>query len=156
VLNACNRWEICDTYCYHGGFGWKGGYNGTRIWVEGSDSENCDVSPVYMARMMIVLMYFHRKAIITLVIGNTGANAYKPDVYSPNIIIRRTIDSSGASSYKFRATMEGKIISHKREELVHMCQFFSITIDSPLTVLTQDAARSFLQSSDDEQLYRVS
>jgi hypothetical protein len=87
---------------------------------------------------------------------NKGPDAYKPDIYSPNIIIERHIGVNGTSAYKFRATRDGRILNTKREELQAMVQCFGIVIDSPLTVLTQDAARSFLQNANDAQLYKVS
>jgi len=65
------------------------------------------------------------------------------------------ISINGSSAYKFRGSREGKIIATKREELTHIVEHFSITIDSPLTVLTQDAARSFLQNATEAMLYKV-
>jgi hypothetical protein len=86
---------------------------------------------------------------------NEGPSAFKPDVYGSTVIIERHIDKSGASSYKFRSTNEGKILASKREELTQYCDQFSIVIDSPITVLTQDQARSFLQSATPATLYKV-
>ena len=95
------------------------------------------------------------KAVISLTMSNQGNEAYKPELYNPNIVIERTIVKSGASTYTFRAERNGKILARKREELTHMCQWFNITIDSPLTILTQDNARSFLQNADHATLYKV-
>ena len=87
--------------------------------------------------------------------SNEGPEAFKPDVYGRQIVIERTIEKNGSSNYKFRAERNGKIMAHKKEELTQISQNFSIIIDSPLTILTQDNARSFLQNSTDENLYRV-
>ena len=87
--------------------------------------------------------------------SNDGPEAFKPELYGPQIVIERTLHKNGSSGYKFRATRDGRIIAHKREELNEICQNFNITIDSPLTILTQDNARSFLQNATDEALYKV-
>jgi hypothetical protein len=57
--------------------------------------------------------------------------------------------------YKFRATKDGKVLADKRETLTRIVDRFGLHIDSPLTVLTQDQARSFLQASDPSSLYKV-
>nr|XP_019045507.1 hypothetical protein I302_05897 [Kwoniella bestiolae CBS 10118]OCF24437.1 hypothetical protein I302_05897 [Kwoniella bestiolae CBS 10118] len=94
------------------------------------------------------------KAIITVVMANSGPRAFKPDVYDPHIVIERTISLTGATTYRFRASRDGRILANKRSELTAICENFNINIDSPLTILTQDQARSFLQSSDPGQLYK--
>nr|XP_019004110.1 uncharacterized protein I203_03268 [Kwoniella mangroviensis CBS 8507]OCF67571.1 hypothetical protein I203_03268 [Kwoniella mangroviensis CBS 8507] len=94
------------------------------------------------------------KAIITIVMANSGPQAFKPDVYDPHIIIERTISLNGATAYKFRASRDGRILANKRSELSAILENFNINIDSPLTLLTQDQARSFLSSSDPGQLYK--
>ena len=70
-------------------------------------------------------------------------------------MIERIINSTGATAYKFRASRDGKVLADKRETLTRIVDRFGLHIDSPLTVLTQDQARSFLQSSDPKSLYRV-
>ncbi|WWC62703.1 uncharacterized protein I303_105300 [Kwoniella dejecticola CBS 10117] len=94
------------------------------------------------------------KAVITLVMANAGPRAFKPDVYDPHIVIERTISSNGSTGYKFKSSKDGKILASKRSELTAICDNFHITIDSPLTILTQDQARSFLQNSDAQTLYK--
>ena len=93
---------------------------------------------------------------ITLTLNNSGIEAFRGDVYGPKIVIERMISSNGSSTYKFRGSKEGKIIASKRAELTHMVEHFNITVDSPLTVLTQDAARTFLQNANESSLYEVS
>ncbi|ORX37313.1 P-loop containing nucleoside triphosphate hydrolase protein [Kockovaella imperatae] len=94
------------------------------------------------------------KAVVTVIMSNEGPEAFKPELYGSQIVIERTLHKNGGSSYRFRATRDGKIIAQKRDELNEICANFSITIDSPLTILTQDAARSFLQNATDEMLYK--
>ncbi|WVF68702.1 hypothetical protein IAT40_003474 [Kwoniella sp. CBS 6097] len=94
------------------------------------------------------------KATITLTLANSGLEAFKPDLYEPNIVIERTLSTNGSSTYKFKATKDGKVLANKRAELTAICENFQVNIDSPLTILTQDQARSFLQNSDSHTLYR--
>jgi hypothetical protein len=69
-------------------------------------------------------------------------------------VIERRITATG-STYNFRAKPEEKVFFTKRDELNQILEHFNITIDSPLTVLTQDAARSFLAHANDASLYEV-
>lgn len=94
------------------------------------------------------------RAVITLTIANKGIEAYQPDKYLDGIVVERTIDSKGSGGVKFISERDGKIISRKAKELSDILQNFNITVDSPLTILTQDQARSFLVSADDKALYQ--
>lgn len=95
------------------------------------------------------------KAVITITICNEGYGAYKSDVYDPNIVIERTITKTGGG-YKFKSSKDGRTVATKREELAQILASLNVNVDSPLTVLTQDQARSFLSNADDAMLYRVS
>ncbi|KIR42916.1 hypothetical protein I307_05081 [Cryptococcus deuterogattii 99/473] len=95
------------------------------------------------------------RAVITITLTNSGDSAYRPEVYNPSIVIERTIHSNGSSGYKFKASKDGKIIANKRSELTSISDYFNINIDSPLTILTQDQSRSFLQNADPSKLYKV-
>ncbi|WWC88499.1 uncharacterized protein L201_003410 [Kwoniella dendrophila CBS 6074] len=94
------------------------------------------------------------KSIITLVMANSGPEAFKPDVYGDQIVIERTISSNGSSGYKFKATRDGKTLFNKRSELTAISENYNINIDSPLTILTQDQARNFLSAADGKKLYK--
>ncbi|GAB5592606.1 Structural maintenance of chromosomes protein 6 [Umbelopsis nana] len=87
-------------------------------------------------------------------ITNKGPDAYKPDVYGEHIIIERRISKDGASGYKIKSSSTGKTISTKREELAAICDHMSIQVDNPLTILSQDSARQFLNSSTPEDKYK--
>jgi hypothetical protein len=95
------------------------------------------------------------KAVITITICNEGYGAYKSDVYDPNIVIERTITKTGGG-YKFKSSKDGRTVATKGGELAQILASLNVNVDSPLTVLTQDQARSFLSNADDAQLYRVS
>lgn len=96
------------------------------------------------------------RSIITVTLRNSGSMAFKPDDYPEQIVIERTIERSGASSYKIRATRDGRIVARKKQEMNEIVTHFNISVDSPATVLTQDEARSFLTNHDESKLYDVS
>ena len=54
-----------------------------------------------------------------------------------------------------RAKRDGKIIANKRDELTAILARFSINADSPLTILTQDTAKTFLTSNTESDFYKV-
>jgi structural maintenance of chromosomes protein 6 len=87
-------------------------------------------------------------------ISNKGSDAYRPDLYGESIIIERRISKDGASGYKIKSA-SGKTVSTKREELTAICDHMSIQVDNPLTILSQDSARQFLNSSTPEDKYKV-
>ena len=150
------RWKVGYPHWYCGGPGWQGSCDGSWARLEGLNSERLRVRWRIIIRALSHAGPGNSKAIITLTMANRGPEAYKTEMYHQNVIIERTLMKSGASSYKFRAERGGRILASKRDELTQICQWFNITIDSPLTVLTQDQARSFLQNADDSTLYKVS
>ncbi|KAL7423017.1 Structural maintenance of chromosomes protein 6 [Cryptotrichosporon argae] len=95
------------------------------------------------------------KAAVILTLANRGVDAFRPDVYDEGvIIIERHMDRNGTSGYKFRAKRDGKIVATKRDELNAILSRFSLNADSPLTILTQDVAKSFLTSHDAHDYYK--
>lgn len=93
------------------------------------------------------------RAVITLTIANKGVDAFEPHRYTDDIIIERIIDRSGSSQYKFRTIRNGNILEKKSIELKNIMNHFNLDIDSPLTLLTQDAAKSFIATTDERKLY---
>ncbi len=87
---------------------------------------------------------------------NKGEEAFMPDLFGDEVVIERNFDQSGASNFKFRATRDGKILSDKRDMLTRMCNHWQINIDSPLCMLTQDNAKTFLSRTDPQIMYTVS
>lgn len=83
---------------------------------------------------------------------NRGADAFRPDKYGARITVERRIQLDGAGSWKIR-NADGKTISSKREELDAICDHANIQVDNPMNVLSQDAARQFLGSSQAEDKY---
>ncbi|CAO3616201.1 unnamed protein product [Cunninghamella blakesleeana] len=93
-------------------------------------------------------------ALVTIHITNNGSDAFKRDIYGNMIIVDRRILRDGTSSFKIK-DHNGKTISTKREELTAICDHMSIQVDNPLTMLSQDSARQFLNSSTPQDKYKL-
>ncbi|KAI9305478.1 P-loop containing nucleoside triphosphate hydrolase protein [Cunninghamella echinulata] len=93
-------------------------------------------------------------ALVTIHITNKGSDSFKNDVYGDIIIVDRRILRDGSSSFKIKNYL-GKTISTKREELTAICDHMSIQVDNPLTMLSQDSARQFLNSSTPHDKYKL-
>lgn len=104
---------------------------------------------------MGILIKDDSAALAIVKLTNKGSDAYKADVYGDEIIIERKLLRDGGGQYKIKSS-NNKTVSTKREELVAICDHMSIQIDNPLTVLSQDMARQFLNSSSSHDKYMVS
>ncbi|KAL4080728.1 P-loop containing nucleoside triphosphate hydrolase protein [Scleroderma citrinum] len=93
------------------------------------------------------------KAEITLTLKNQGEEAYRPKDYGKSIIITRTFNRQGHSSWAIKSK-DGTKVSDKRDELAAICDHMNIQVDNPLNVLTQDAARQFLSASHPTDKYK--
>lgn len=85
-------------------------------------------------------------------IRNRGRDAFRPDTYGETITVERRIHLDGGGAWKIRAA-NGKTISTKRDELDAICDHANIQVDNPMNILTQDAARQFLGSSQPADKY---
>ena len=86
-------------------------------------------------------------------IKNGGTDAYQPDVYGNIIIVERNFSKTGASGFKIRSATE-RIISTKKQEVDEISEWYALQIGNPLTVLSQDNARQFLNSATPAQKYK--
>ncbi|ORZ12709.1 hypothetical protein BCR42DRAFT_331345 [Absidia repens] len=93
-------------------------------------------------------------SLVTIHITNKGPDAYKHSTYGDCIIVDRRILRDGSNSFKIK-DYKGKVISNKREELTAICDHMSIQVDNPLTMLSQDSARQFLNSSSSHDKYKL-
>jgi chromosome segregation ATPase len=86
-------------------------------------------------------------------IKNQGALAYKPDQYGDSITVERHFNRSGTSGFKLRDENR-RVVSTKKAELEDILDAFSMQIDNPMNVLTQDMARQFLNHSTPKDKYK--
>lgn len=95
---------------------------------------------------------FYRRAILTVKIRNAEAG-FKVAHYGNIIVVQRTFTQEGGNSYKLINGETNAVVSHRREELDDVCDFFSIQVENPLVFLSQDTARQFLSSASDKEKY---
>jgi hypothetical protein len=91
-------------------------------------------------------------ATIIVQLKNTGDGAYMVADYGESIIIERHFTKI-SSSFKIKAK-NGRIVSNKKAELDAITDYFSLQIDNPMNVLSQDSARQFLSSSSPAEKYK--
>jgi hypothetical protein len=109
--------------------------------------------------LCFILPPAYSKAVIRIVLKNTGRNPYRADVWGDEITIERVLAREGASSWRIRSALSGersKPLSAKKETVTAMTDHFDIQVDNPMTILTQDMSRAFLGSSDAHKKYEVS
>jgi chromosome segregation ATPase len=92
-------------------------------------------------------------ATIIVRIKNQGDGAYMPEEYGKSIIVERHFTKNGTSGFKIKSET-GRIVSTKKTELDDITDFFSLQIDNPMNVLSQDMARQFLSSSSPAEKYK--
>ncbi|KAL6149920.1 Structural maintenance of chromosomes protein 6 [Exserohilum turcicum] len=92
-------------------------------------------------------------ASVTVKIKNQGPLAYKPAQYGDSIIVERHFNRSGTSGFKLK-DKNGKLVTNKKAELEDILDAFSMQIDNPMNVLTQDMARQFLNHSTPKDKYK--
>lgn len=86
-------------------------------------------------------------------IKNQGALAFKPHEYGKSISVERHFSTNGTSGFKLRDE-NGRIVTTKKSELEDILDAFSLQIDNPMNVLTQDMARQFLHQSTPKDKYK--
>ncbi|XP_062429143.1 structural maintenance of chromosomes protein 6 isoform X2 [Rhea pennata] len=90
---------------------------------------------------------------ISITLQNQGRDAYKPEVYGDSIIVNQHINLDGSRSYRLKSK-SGTLISSKKEELVAILDHFNIQVDNPVSVLTQEMSKHFLQSKNEGDKYK--
>ncbi|PON21861.1 hypothetical protein TGAM01_v209291 [Trichoderma gamsii] len=86
-------------------------------------------------------------------IKNAGSDSYQPDTYGSSITIERHFTKSGASGFKIK-NEQGKVVSVKKQEVEEISEWYALQIGNPLTVLSQDNARQFLNAASPAQKYK--
>uniref|UniRef100_A0A3Q1N6G1 Structural maintenance of chromosomes protein 6 n=2 Tax=Bos TaxID=9903 RepID=A0A3Q1N6G1_BOVIN len=90
---------------------------------------------------------------ISITIRNRGDDAYRGNVYGDTIIVQQHISMDGSRSYKLKSAT-GAVISTKKEELIGILDHFNIQVDNPVSVLTQEMSKQFLQSKNEGDKYK--
>uniref|UniRef100_A0A8B9PF19 Structural maintenance of chromosomes protein 6 n=1 Tax=Apteryx owenii TaxID=8824 RepID=A0A8B9PF19_APTOW len=90
---------------------------------------------------------------ISITLQNQGRDAFKPEVYGDSIIVNQHINLDGSRSYRLKSK-SGTLISSKKEELIAILDHFNIQVDNPVSVLTQEMSKHFLQSKNEGDKYK--
>ncbi|NXE25636.1 SMC6 protein, partial [Ardeotis kori] len=90
---------------------------------------------------------------ISITLRNQGRDAFKPEVYGSSIIVNQHINLDGSRSYRLKSK-SGTLISSKKEELIGILDHFNIQVDNPVSVLTQEMSKHFLQSKNEGDKYK--
>ncbi|NXT12484.1 SMC6 protein, partial [Prunella fulvescens] len=91
---------------------------------------------------------------ISITLRNQGRDAFKPELYGASIIVNQHINQDGSRTYKLKSK-SGTIISSKKEELIGILDHFNIqVVDNPVSVLTQEMSKQFLQTKNEGDKYK--
>lgn len=100
-----------------------------------------------------LVKYGMTRASVTCELLNSQ-HGFRYEVYGGKISVERSFDTKGTSQYIIRDE-HGKIRSRSRDELVEMMDTFMLVVDNPMTLLSQDTARSFLTNATPEDKYQL-
>ncbi|NWZ82120.1 SMC6 protein, partial [Poecile atricapillus] len=90
---------------------------------------------------------------ISITLRNQGRDAFKPELYGTSITVNQHINQDGSRTCKLRSK-SGCIISSKKEELIGILDHFNIQVDNPVSVLTQEMSKQFLQTKNEGDKYK--
>ncbi|OWK63342.1 Structural maintenance of chromosomes protein 6 [Lonchura striata] len=90
---------------------------------------------------------------ISITLRNQGRDAFKPELYGTSITVNQRINQDGSRTCKLKSK-SGTIISSKKEELIGMLDHFNIQVDNPVSVLTQEMSKQFLQTKNEGDKYK--
>ncbi|GCB60225.1 hypothetical protein scyTo_0009135, partial [Scyliorhinus torazame] len=90
---------------------------------------------------------------ISITLRNRGPDAFKPDKYGQAVIVEQRISGDGIRQYRLKS-QSGHLISTKKEELNTILDQFNIQVDNPVSILTQEMSKHFLQSKSEADKYK--
>ncbi|NXF17927.1 SMC6 protein, partial [Rhodinocichla rosea] len=91
---------------------------------------------------------------ISITLRNQGRDAFKPELYGTSITVNQHINQDGSRTCKLKSK-SGTIISSKKEELIGILDHFNIqVVDNPVSVLTQEMSKQFLQTKNEGDKYK--
>ena len=89
---------------------------------------------------------------LSVKIKNAEPNAYQHEVYGHSIIVERQFSRTGSSGFKIKSANK-RVVSTRKGDLDDVCDYFALSFDNPMSVLTQDNARQFLNNSSPHDKY---
>ncbi|KAM9316410.1 structural maintenance of chromosomes protein 6 [Gastrophryne carolinensis] len=90
---------------------------------------------------------------VSITLRNRGPDAFKPEAYGNSIVVQQHFTIDGNRNYKIKSAT-GSIVSTKKEELTAILDHFNIQVDNPVSVLTQEMSKGFLQSKNESDKYK--
>ncbi|XP_078397707.1 structural maintenance of chromosomes protein 6-like isoform X2 [Cetorhinus maximus] len=90
---------------------------------------------------------------ISITLRNRGPDAFKPDKYGEAVIVEQRISGDGIRQYRLKS-QSGHLVSTKKEELNIILDQFNIQVDNPVSILTQEMSKHFLQSKSEADKYK--
>ncbi|XP_063771417.1 structural maintenance of chromosomes protein 6 isoform X2 [Pseudophryne corroboree] len=90
---------------------------------------------------------------VSITLRNRGHDAFKPEVYGESIVVQQHFTTDGNRSYKLKSST-GTLVSSKKDELTAILDHFNIQVDNPVSVLTQEMSKHFLQSKNESDKYK--
>uniref|UniRef100_A0A4W3I3E2 Structural maintenance of chromosomes protein 6 n=1 Tax=Callorhinchus milii TaxID=7868 RepID=A0A4W3I3E2_CALMI len=90
---------------------------------------------------------------IAITLRNRGPDAFKADIYGEAIIVEQHISREGIRQYRLKSKT-GHLVSTKKEELNTILDQFNIQVDNPVSILTQEMSKHFLQSKSEADKYK--
>ncbi|TPX44937.1 hypothetical protein SeMB42_g04167 [Synchytrium endobioticum] len=99
-----------------------------------------------------LIKYGESSATIRIALYNEGDDAYQPQQFGNEIIIERRIFQNNSTRYRL-LNADKKCVSEKKVHLDAILDHFGIVPESPIMILNQDAAKSFLQKSTDQNKF---
>ncbi|XP_069742475.1 structural maintenance of chromosomes protein 6-like isoform X2 [Narcine bancroftii] len=90
---------------------------------------------------------------ISITLRNRGPDAFKPDKYGEAVIVEQRISGDGIRQYRLKS-QSGHLVSTKKEELNTILDQFNIQVDNPVSILTQEMSKHFLQSKSEADKYK--
>jgi hypothetical protein len=94
-----------------------------------------------------------RQAVVRVTMKNAGVDAFKPGVYGDEITIERIIKRGHPNELKLRDN-RGRVVSmqsNARADLVELLDKWNIHVENPVTALTQENAKFFLQGTNKQK-----
>uniref|UniRef100_A0A8C0DKS3 Structural maintenance of chromosomes protein 6 n=1 Tax=Balaenoptera musculus TaxID=9771 RepID=A0A8C0DKS3_BALMU len=88
---------------------------------------------------------------ISITLRNRGDDAYRASVYGDSIIVQQHISMDGSRSYKLKSETGIKMKYLKIIVCLFVCLF---QVDNPVSVLTQEMSKQFLQSKNEGDKYK--